>query len=59
MTASGAGGSAQLGIADNLKVLPLLCLGLVKHMSPQFPPFRILTDIHSTGGVTAEYTNPS
>ena len=42
MTTSGTGASAQLNIADNLKMLPLLCLGLVKHMSPQFPPLHAL-----------------
>jgi len=59
MTASGTGASAQLNIADNLKMLPLLCLGLVKHVSPQFPPLRVLTDMHWTGRVTAKHTNPS
>lgn len=42
MTASGSGASAQLNIADNLKMLPLLCLGLIKHVglrqSAQIPP---------------------
>lgn len=32
MTASGSGASAQLNIADNLKMLPMLCLGLIKHV---------------------------
>jgi len=42
MTSSGAGASAQLAIADNLKMLPVLCLGLTKHVglrqSSQIPP---------------------
>jgi protein transport protein SEC24 len=59
MTASGTGASAQLNIADNLKMLPLLCLGLVKHVSPQFPPLHVLAVMHSTGRVTAQHTNPS
>ena len=32
MTASGSGASAQLAVADNLRMLPLLCLGLLKHV---------------------------
>ncbi len=35
MTSSGAGASAQLAIADNLKMLPVLCLGLTKHASDE------------------------
>ncbi|QRW04974.1 transporter protein Sec23 [Ceratobasidium sp. AG-Ba] len=42
MTAAGSGASAQLAISDNLKFLPLLCLGLIKHVglraSAQIPP---------------------
>ena len=33
MTASGAGASAALSISDNLKMLPILLLGLLKHVS--------------------------
>jgi protein transport protein SEC24 len=33
MTASGRGASAQLAIADNMKMLPILSLGLLKHVS--------------------------
>lgn len=33
MTAAGAGASAQLAIADNLKMLPVLILGLLKSVS--------------------------
>lgn len=33
MTAAGAGASAQLAIADNLKMLPVLVLGLLKNVS--------------------------
>jgi len=33
MTSSGAGASAQLAISENLKMLPLLVLGLLKHVS--------------------------
>jgi protein transport protein SEC24 len=32
MTSAGGGASAQLAIPDNLKLLPLLCCGLVKHV---------------------------
>lgn len=32
MTSSGSGASAQLAISDNLKLLPVLCLGLLKHV---------------------------
>lgn len=32
MTAAGGGASAQLSISDNMKMLPLLCLGLLKHV---------------------------
>lgn len=33
MTAAGSGASAQLAISENMKMLPLLCLGLLKHVS--------------------------
>ncbi|KAG8720549.1 COPII subunit [Ceratobasidium sp. 394] len=42
MTAAGSGASAQLAVSDNMKFLPLLCLGLLKHVglrqSAQIPP---------------------
>ncbi|PCH35320.1 hypothetical protein WOLCODRAFT_156015 [Wolfiporia cocos MD-104 SS10] len=42
MTAAGAGASAQLAIAENLKMLPVLVLGLLKNVgirqSAQIPP---------------------
>jgi protein transport protein SEC24 len=42
MTAGGAGASAQLGIPDNMKMLPVLILGLLKSVgirqSAQIPP---------------------
>jgi protein transport protein SEC24 len=42
MTAAGAGASAQLAISDNLKMLPVLILGLLKNVgirqSAQIPP---------------------
>ncbi|EGN92871.1 hypothetical protein SERLA73DRAFT_127142 [Serpula lacrymans var. lacrymans S7.3] len=42
MTAAGAGASAQLAISDNLKMLPVLVLGLLKNVgirqSAQIPP---------------------
>lgn len=37
MTSSGGGASAQLSLCDNLKFLPLLTLGLLKHVSIPFP----------------------
>jgi hypothetical protein len=33
MTSGGAGASAQLAISDNLKMLPVLVLGLLKNVS--------------------------
>ena len=33
MTAAGAGASAQLAISENLKMLPVLTLGLLKNVS--------------------------
>lgn len=33
MTAAGSGASAQLAIPDNMKLFPLLCFGLLKHVS--------------------------
>lgn len=33
VTSSGSGASAQLAVPDNLKLLPLLVCGLVKHVS--------------------------
>ncbi|CAE6421688.1 hypothetical protein ACGC1H_001843 [Rhizoctonia solani] len=42
MTSAGSGASAQLAVAENLKFLPILCLGLLKHVglrqSSQIPP---------------------
>ncbi|KAF8879667.1 Sec23/Sec24 trunk domain-containing protein [Gymnopilus junonius] len=42
MTSSGAGASAQLAISDNMKMLPVLVLGLLKNVgirqSAQIPP---------------------
>jgi protein transport protein SEC24 len=42
MTAAGAGASAQLAISENLKMLPMLVLGLLKNVgirqSAQIPP---------------------
>lgn len=35
MTAAGAGASAQLAISENLKLLPILILGLLKNVSYQ------------------------
>jgi protein transport protein SEC24 len=34
MTAAGTGPSPQLVVSENLKILPLLLLGLLKHVSP-------------------------
>lgn len=36
MTAAGAGASAQLAISENMKMLPLLVLGLLKNVSSSF-----------------------
>lgn len=33
MTSAGSGASAQLAICENMKMFPLLCLGLLKHVS--------------------------
>jgi hypothetical protein len=33
MTSGGAGASAQLAVADNLKMLPVLVLGILKNVS--------------------------
>ncbi|KAL5522661.1 hypothetical protein ACEPAG_8679 [Sanghuangporus baumii] len=42
MTAAGSGASASLAISENLKMLPVLCLGLLKNVgirqSAQIPP---------------------
>ncbi|KDQ09348.1 hypothetical protein BOTBODRAFT_179058 [Botryobasidium botryosum FD-172 SS1] len=42
MTSAGSGASAALSICDNMKMFPLLCLGLLKHVglrqSAQIPP---------------------
>jgi hypothetical protein len=40
MTSGGAGASAQLAISDNLKVLPVLVLGLLKNVRSPFCRFR-------------------
>lgn len=39
MTAAGAGASAQLAISDNLKMLPVLVLGLLKNVSSVYLPW--------------------
>jgi hypothetical protein len=39
MTSGGAGASAQLAVADNLKMLPVLVLGLLKNVSLGLHPF--------------------
>jgi protein transport protein SEC24 len=33
---TGGGGGGQLATADNMKMLPVLALGLLKHVSPEF-----------------------
>lgn len=42
MTSAGSGASAQLAVPDNMKMLPLLCCALIKHLgfreSSQIPP---------------------
>lgn len=42
MTSSGSGASPQLVTADNMKFLPLLCLGLLKHVCF---PFTLLDSL--------------
>ena len=37
MTAAGAGASAQLALAENLRMLPVLVLGLLKNVRSPFP----------------------
>ena len=46
MTSSGAGASAQLAISDNMKMLPVLVLGLLKNVSLVI------------GGLVSSLTNP-
>lgn len=43
MTGGGGGASAQLSLCENMKFLPLLVLGLLKHVSPAFciPVFEL------------------
>lgn len=43
---TGGGGGGQLATADNMKMLPVLALGLLKHVSPVFNNFggQINTD---------------
>jgi hypothetical protein len=36
---TGGGGGGQLAIADNMKMLPVLSLGLLKHVSSEFQYF--------------------
>lgn len=36
MTSGGAGASAQLAVADNLKMLPVLVLGILKNVGLEF-----------------------
>lgn len=40
MTGGGGGASAQLATAENMKMLPLLCLGLIKHVSHTVRPLH-------------------
>jgi protein transport protein SEC24 len=37
MTSAGAGASSQLAISENLKMLPVLVLGLLKNVCPITP----------------------
>ena len=45
MTAAGAGASAQLSVSENLKMLPVLILGLLKNVSFVW----LLVDLVSNG----------
>jgi len=47
MTASSSGATPNLQICDNLKLLPLLTLGMLKHVS--IGPSHLLVPIHQTG----------
>ena len=44
MTSSGAGASAQLAISDNMKMLPVLVLGLLKNVSSRDACFGVYID---------------
>lgn len=46
LTAAASGATSQLAICDNLKLLPLLVLGLIKHVAFQNSP-RIPSDLRS------------
>lgn len=47
MTAAGSGASAQIAVSENLKFLPLLCLGLLKHVSNASKIYALETVIDS------------
>ena len=61
MTAAGAGASAQLSISDNLKMLPVLILGLLKNVS-RFRVFNLIGPqrvIDPAGGHSSKRADPS
>ena len=45
MTAAGAGASAQLAISENLKMLPVLVLGLLKNVGILGPALLFIADL--------------
>ena len=47
MTAAGAGASAQLSISENLKMLPVLTLGLLKNVSISSSSLLLVSNDHS------------
>jgi protein transport protein SEC24 len=58
MTSSGAGASAQLAISDNMKMLPVLVLGLLKNVSSRDALVSTLTNL-SSGWNSTKCTDPS
>ena len=48
MTAAGAGASAQLSVSDNLKMLPVLILGLLKNVSLSWTFLHLVHQPHYT-----------
>ena len=63
MTAAGAGASAQLAISENMKMLPVLVLGLLKNVSDNQQLFltveRSLIMVVNVGWYSSERTNTS
>lgn len=59
MTAAGAGASAQVAICENLKMLPVLLLGLLKNVRDELNRCLLLLSSHPLGWNSSKCSDPS